>query len=255
MLINGTHSPELEKTLKTHVETVLSTKISKKPVTPTIPAEIVNPIIADIDDLLDQFYMSGFKKIPEIKYTGHCKTSQIQCAISYYSDLLEEVNSGGRKTLTAIQQTRYVTLLNNIIRHLDQSKPVVRKTIRKKRPVPAEKIISNLKFLKENELARSIDPKKIIVSTILWVYNVSSRRLSKYVAEKGAALSVKGTTIINYDPSLSYSKTVRKPGEIIPLLTKGSKARIQSIFKKLTTKQVSVRGRLNDQTILLRVFK
>lgn len=258
LLLNGTMSSELETTLRTHINDVLdaplAVKVAKKTI--AIQPDIINPVVADMDDILDQFYTSGYKKLPDITSTEKAqKATHIKDAIVYYAALLEETKD--RDDLPAAQLKRYVKLLTDIVAQLDNSKPViVRKTIvRKKRPVPVEKVVGKLKYMKKNELAVSVDPKKIVDSSVIWVYNNKNRKLTKLVAIKGEKLSVKGTSIINFDPDQSFSKTIRKPDEVIPPLAKEAKMRINSIFKQLTTKQSAANGRINDQMILLRMFK
>jgi len=56
----------------------------------------------------------------------------------------------------------------------------------------------------------SIATKDIVGALQLWVYNVKQRKLGCYHAEDAGGLSVKGTTIINYQRNQIHSKTIEK---------------------------------------------
>jgi hypothetical protein len=68
-------------------------------------------------------------------------------------------------------------------------------------------------------------------------------------------IQVKGTTLIGWDTELSVSKSLRKPEITIPELLKVGKVAIRSFMPELKTAASAPNGRLNEQTILLRVIK
>ena len=62
-------------------------------------------------------------------------------------------------------------------------------------------------------------PTQIVGANELWVFNIKTRKIGKYVASnidpkgmqrQGSGLSVKGTTIIGYNETESIQKTLRK---------------------------------------------
>jgi hypothetical protein len=59
----------------------------------------------------------------------------------------------------------------------------------------------------------SINPTDIIGAKELWVYNIKSRKVGKYVANEYLELGVKGTSITGFNSNLSVQKTLRKPEE------------------------------------------
>lgn len=130
-----------------------------------------------------------------------------------------------------------------------------RKTRARKAPDKA-KLVSKVKFLEsfpELGLA-SINPLSILDSKTLWVYNTKNRKLGMYVADEySGVLGVKGTTITGFDPAQSVQKTVRKPQELKGS-SKLSRTKFDKLFKSLTTTETALNGRLNEHTLLIRVF-
>jgi len=137
---------------------------------------------------------------------------------------------------------------------LASNKSAARKP-RKKKPVSFEKKVKNLKFKKEdtdNKLV-SIDPVRIMGSQRLWVYNTKTRKLGLYVAKDEAGLAVKGSAIENYKYSESISKTLRKPKDVLSRVLDGGKVVLRKVMGEINSKPSELNGRINKDTILLRV--
>jgi hypothetical protein len=126
---------------------------------------------------------------------------------------------------------------------------------RKKKAIPLEKKVAKLKYKAEdieNKLV-SISPVKIMGAEKLWVYNVKTRRLGVYIASDAAGLSVKGSAIDNYKYSESISKTLRKPEAVLKKVLEGGKIVLRKVMGEINSKPVELNGRVNQDTILLRV--
>jgi hypothetical protein len=137
---------------------------------------------------------------------------------------------------------------------LASNKAAARKP-RKKKPVSFDKKVKNLKFKKDdidNKLV-SIDPVKIVGAEKLWVYNIKTRKLGVYVAMDGAGLDVKGSAIQNYKYGESVSKTLRKPKDVLSRVLDGGKVVLRKVMGEINSKPVELNGRINKDTILLRV--
>jgi len=137
---------------------------------------------------------------------------------------------------------------------LGQEAKVNRKP-RAKKSVPAEKIVAKLKYMKTNEPLKlvSVSPTDIIGSTELWVYNTKSRKLGKYVAAEYQTLSVKGTSILNFNENLSICKTLRKPEEKLKEFKAAGKVQLRKFLDDVNATDTKMNGRLNEETILLKV--
>ena len=125
---------------------------------------------------------------------------------------------------------------------------------RKRKPVPAFKQVSRMKYLKDfAELnLKSVKPEGIIDSTEVWVYNTKYRRIGVYKADNGS-LSVKGTTILGFSVTESKQFTLRKPADFFKGLTIGKRP-LNAKMKTLTTKSAVPNGRINEETIILGAF-
>lgn len=126
---------------------------------------------------------------------------------------------------------------------------------RKKKPISFEKKVKNLKFKTEdveNKLV-SIDPVRIMGAQQLWIYNTKTRKLGLYIAKDEAGLSVKGSSIENYKYSESICKTLRKPKDVLARVLDGGKVVLRKVMGEINSKPSELNGRINKDTILLRV--
>ena len=135
---------------------------------------------------------------------------------------------------------------------------------RKAKPKSATKLVEKLKFSKTDEKYKlaSIDPTLIVGANELWVFNVKTRKLGKYVAANidpkgmgrdGTGLSVKGTTIIGFDENLSIQKTVRKPDDVLKEFKAAGKVKLRKFLDEINSVDTKLNGRCNPDTVLLKV--
>jgi hypothetical protein len=140
---------------------------------------------------------------------------------------------------------------------LDRIKSAARATraTRVKQPRAADKQIASVKYKKEDTDFKlvSIPPIKIIGSFRLYVFNVKHKSLTEYVTESPNGFEISGTTIKNFGPT-SRSVKLRKPLDFLPLVLGKTPNQIDKEWKNLTTKTTQPNGRLNDDTILIRVL-
>ncbi len=131
-----------------------------------------------------------------------------------------------------------------------------RKPRQRKQKSP-EQLVSKLKYLDKHEELKleSVTPKDIIGALQLWVYNTKSRKLGCYNAEDASGLSVKGSTIINFNEIKSTQKKLRKPEVTLPEVLKGGKVYLRTALDEIKAVASTLNGRLNTDTILLRITK
>lgn len=166
---------------------------------------------------------------------------------------LVEAYKGWRKPVLKILSL----FLKKIIDHLDDSaaaQVAIRKP-RKKKVKPPHVLVAKLNYCLVSEHINSIDPKGIIGASQLWVFNHKTRNLSVYNSVDPNGLSVRGSTITGYDEVSSITKKLRKPTEVLPQVLNEGKVGLRSIMKNLTTTENKANGRINVDTILLRVLK
>ena len=160
----------------------------------------------------------------------------------------------------------FVTAIENLLQALDFVIETAKATRspRKSKPKSATKLVEKLKFAKTDDKysLASVSPDQIIGASELWVFNVKTRKLGKYVAKNidptgqgrdGSGLQVKGTTIIGYNESESIQKTLRKPAEQLKEFKAAGKVKLRKFMDDIATTDTKLNGRCNPDTVLLKV--
>ena len=135
---------------------------------------------------------------------------------------------------------------------------------RKAKPKSASKLVEKMKYLKVDTKYKltSIAPDQIVGANELWVFNIKTRKLGKYVASNidpkglnrdGSGLSVKGTTIIGFDETNSIQKTLRKPEQQLKEFKDAGKVKLRKFLEEIATTDTKLNGRCNPDTVLLKV--
>ena len=148
----------------------------------------------------------------------------------------------------------YTKLIADLTSYGQVKKATKKVTVRK--PPAKEKLVAKLKYLKEEKTLRlvSVNPVDIIGATELWVYNIKTRKLGKYVAESmGGALTVKGTAIVGFDVSTSVQKTLRKPELQLKEFLASGKIQLRKFIEDIKATEIKLTGRIGLDTILLKV--
>lgn len=229
----------------------------------------------EIEDALE-----GFQKDPEnfdpkaFKILNLLKGRQVKAAHAriiktlYARDLaeLEELASGeadeqlreGYQHLSRKQVKNLIAFYQEIAAACDMlaQEAKVNRAPRAKKSVPKEKLIAKLKYKKTDEPLKlvSINPVDIIGAQELWVFNTKTRKLGKYVADSiQGPLSIKGTSIIGFDEHQSIQKTLRKPDEKLKEFKASSKVQLRKFLDGINATDTKMNGRLNEETILLRI--
>ena len=125
---------------------------------------------------------------------------------------------------------------------------------RVKKPVAKEKLVAKLKYLERDEKLQlvSVNPLELLDAKEVWVYNVKTRKLGKYIAEDHVTIQVKGTTLQFYDEKKSVQKTLRKPEETLKEFKKASKVKLRKFMDEIKTTDIKLNGRFNADTIILK---
>jgi len=180
---------------------------------------------------------------------------EINCTIQKEDEqLVESYSHWSKKELS-----EYLKFVGGIIAdcsNYGSNVKTTRKT-KKKKVISADKKVAKLQYKKEDTESKivSVNPTEIISATQLWIYNTKYKKLGVYYANDESGFSVKGTTIENFNDITSMSKTLRKPLEVLPLVSKGKKTDLKKIMSSIKTKEDKLTGRINSETILLKVVK
>ena len=134
----------------------------------------------------------------------------------------------------------------------------VNKKPRAKKVKPAEDLVKKVKFKTSDDKLGivSVPPSQLIKAQSALIYNTKSRKVGLYVAKNSEGLGVKGTSLTNFT-EMSVQKTLRKPFEQLKeFKEQNTQKRVETWFtKSIKTTETKLNGRLNEDTILLKVFK
>ena len=161
--------------------------------------------------------------------------------------------------MKAVDYKRYDAFYDKLFADLtayNQTKKATKKAAVRKPPAK-EKLVRSLKYLKQDAGMKlvSINPVDIVGAEQLWVYNVKNRKLGKYVAEdQGGVLGVKGTSITGFSETKSTQKTLRKPEEQVKAFLSSNKVELRKFLENIKTTEIKLNGRINADTILLKVI-
>ncbi len=165
--------------------------------------------------------------------------------------------------LKKIQLEYFITFIEGIIEGAQKWYDEVRhetkatRKPRKRKIKTPEQLVSKIKI--QNEYPeydlKSLNPTKLVGANQLWVFNTKTRFLGIYVCNNPHGLSIKGTTLLNFDEKESFSKKVRKPKEVLPKILQGGKIACKKMLSQIKAKEKYLNGRLNSDTILLKVIQ
>ncbi len=150
-----------------------------------------------------------------------------------------------------------VNWIDSLLEAIEQYRGVKKaaKKARVKKAPSKEKVVAKIKYAKEDKGLKivSINPADIIGASELWVYNIKTRKLGKYIAASYQTLGVKGTSIVGFDVDKSVAKTLRKPEEQLKEFAKAGKVALRTWLKDIKAVEVKLNGRIGTETLLLKV--
>lgn len=227
----------------------------------------------EIEDAIELFHADpesfepkAFKMLNLLKAKG-AKAAHTRIIKNCYERDLEELIEAattkdeqlkeGYSHLTKSQLKKITVFYQEIVSACDmlgQEAKINRKP-RAKKVVPTDKIVAKLKYQKTNEQLKlvSINPADIVGAKELWVYNVKSRKLGRYVADEYKDLSVKGTSITGYNENLSVQKTLRKPEDQLKEFKAAGKVALRKFLDDIKAVDIKLNGRISEDIILLKV--
>ncbi len=212
--------------------------------------------VKTVDDFINLFKSSDLKA-PHTKCIQEIFTrraDEISSAVEGKDKELVEAYSN----FTKPELKKLDLLHRNILNACGMMQEVakVERAPRKKKPVSTEKVVSKLKYKKEDSSLGivSLNPTQIIGAKEVWCYNTKTRKLSQYKAADTSGLGVKGASLLNYS-SDSAEKTLRKPAEALADFKKATKVKLRTFLKDLTTVDIPCSGKLNEHHVILRIDK
>jgi hypothetical protein len=214
--------------------------------------------------IIRNYYLPGLQEMEDLNSPP--TKAQLDKMDEKERDLAEQLQEGyehldNKQKKLVLQCFRKIVDACDILEAEGKANRKTRK-IRLKSP---EDIVKKLKF-KQSDTTHglaSVEPTNIPYARILVVFNTKNVKLGVYYAKNidplnakrpGTGLSVKGTTIIEYDETKSIQMTLRKPSEFLPEIKKATRHKFEKQFETLKTTQTKLNGRINNETILLACY-
>jgi len=233
--------------------------------------KISNTIMQDLLDLEDQ-WIEGEKTTIDVyglfkkhglpgSATGQVRNVVEGWLLDYEDALFARCDQAveGYSHLKKSELKRRVKACQEMLLDLDRVKSAAKATrkTRVKQPLAADKQVKNVKYKTEDPSFKlvSINPIHIVGKVRLYTFNTKTRVFAEYLTQAVKGFEISGTSIKNFDKANSRQVKLRKPQEFLPIVQSKTIKQIDIECKKLTTKQSKPNGRLNADTILLRVFE
>ncbi len=195
----------------------------------SIPSKGCKFVTDWLDNLLIDFYDAK---------TGECE----QCVEAY-------------SFLTKVQLNKWIRTFEKMKDDVAKYEKAHKKAIvRVKKVKPAIQQVKDLKYLTDNDGVKSVPPVRMCGAMNVFTYNTKTKKVAKYQALTRNGLSVKGTSIKDFDTDKSYTFTVRQniTKELFKQLTKKDVVKGMDTIKESTKTKVAVpNGRINEHTLLL----
>ena len=230
-------------------------------------AEQISNLIGDIEVEIDVWPDTKFKASDYLR-KRQVKAPQANAIAEYYdklNDELLEAISGSDKELTqAYTRTmsksklkKFQEFVQTIVTDCKQvaANAKASRKPRARKAKSVDQIIAKMKYLKRDEKLNitSVSPAAIIRAQQVWIYNVKTRKLGQYVAASSGGLNIKGTTILDFNEKDSIQKKLRKPEQVLPGVTQGGKVALRRIMENINAKPAPLNGRINGDTLILKV--
>lgn len=234
-------------------------------------AEKIAEIAGELEGSIDDYILSGFSKMPspfaimQDRAKGMHANRIIEMFKKNRAQFDEALNSEeeqireGYSNFSKSELKKLVSYCDLIISDAMKiaGQAASSRKVRKKKVKTPDQLVTKLNYAKDfAELNLiSVEPEKIIGAQTLWVFNTKTRKLGVYQAEDVTGLSVKGSSIIGFSEMKSIQKTVRKPETLVPKIVEGGKVFLRNVLSEIKAVETKLTGRINGDTILLRVMK
>jgi hypothetical protein len=268
------------KEFKTVVEIAKKTKKTKAPVVATSTAPVVSiqdrirekasDEVGEIEGLVDEFIAGGCKFAPDMEsyLKGKELSSVVQkrmCEVfikrsKEFEDVMNTSDAEVKEAysnFSKVQLRKIKEFYDAVV--TETNRGAEKKPTRKARKVkekPASVIAAKVQYMKDfAELnLKSVLPEKIIGANQVWLYNTKTKLLGMYNADNAKGLTIKGTTIQNFNTETSSGKRLRKPEVAVKQVLDGGKIVLKKLLDGLTTKPSELTGRINPDTIIVKVI-
>lgn len=255
---------------KNVIQVTTPVAVVKRPSIQDAIKEKASEYIGELEGVVDEFCTED----KEFNLYNHLKGNQIPAPytafvkswavkkLDQWNEVAESKDSQvveGYSNFPKRKITKIVKLFESFVEDCDkygQFKKANRK-VKTTREKPAIAQIKSLKYkLKDDDLGlTSVKALDLVGAEQVWLFNTKTRKLSVYTSESTKGMTVKGTTLQNWSPEKSKQKTLRKPEEQIKDLLSSGKVKLRTFLDNIKSKEQAVNGRINIDTIILKITR
>lgn len=230
-------------------------------------------VLAELEQMLDEWTHNEKTNVKKINLTSILRGENIPVAnLGQIKEWLKEKKSEyvgafkktcpelveGYSYLSKPALRKRISLLDDLLNDIvlyKASKASARKP-RVKKPKSASKQIERLNYLAESREygVQSADPTRLIGANTLYIFNTKYRKLTVFKARSRDGFTCSGSTIKDFDSDNSFSLTLRKPKDILPIIMAKTERQIAKALDDLKTKRSPAKGRINKDTLILRTL-
>jgi len=153
---------------------------------------------------------------------------------------------------------RRIKAIQDMLSDLDKIKNAAKakKAVRMPKTKSADKQVARVQYKKEDNDYKlvSIPPIQIIGKHRLYTFDTKARVIKEFVTGAVNGFQISGSTLKDFDQVNSRCTRLRKPNEFLPIVQGKTPKQIDKEWQKLTTKTTVPNGRINKDTIILRVM-
>jgi hypothetical protein len=219
----------------------------------------INQLITDCEEAIDNdAALNIYEWLKGKEATVQAANAIREFYANWVDDFEEdEFDTRAVKKIRTQQKLYWESFLADCDRYCGNKKAIKIRKPREKKVKSAVDQVSKMQYQKEFPSLKivSVNPAEVVGCQQLWTYNTKYKKLSRYDATGPAGIQIKGTTLTGFDIEKSQTKSVRKPEETIQQLLNAGKVALRNVMIDLKTNETKPNGRINTDTILLRVIK
>lgn len=277
---NGFHTKSIRTridNLLTQERNVITTQVKEKTNKPSVhdimTEKVRTEVLCELEAMLDDWTTNTTANINKVNIVNALKSINapvstlkpveewIVRARTEYNEAYEKTDSDsveGYSYLSRPALRKRIQLLDSLLDDLTLykgSKKAARKT-RSKKPKSADKLVARLKYANNSAdyNVSSINPTLLIGAQTAFLFNEKYRKLIVLKASSRDGLTVSGTSVKEFDEKESFMIGLRKPEEVLPDVVSRTDKQITKVIDTLKTKKTKANGRVNENTIILRVL-
>ena len=225
------------------------------------------------DEIEDSIILTGKMDMTRVSVISKGKKANVlNNSIGMIKDIITELNLIGEDDqvteaysfLNGPKTKKLIKFFNDSI-NIIEGESINKRAVRRPKTAKAKSAAVQVKGFKWKRSDKtynleSIEPINMIGMSKMVIFNTKYRKIGIYYANDASGFTCKGTTLQNFDESISEEKTLRntkdkKISDWVLEFRKATVKKVDKIFIDIKTTNTKMKGRFNNEIIILKVFK